>query len=510
MSVQISNKPLRRPEDWGFPEYLTVDQEKNLKELKETLLRQNVFSKRTLMPDQHLLRFLRARDFNVKKTFDMLVNDLEWRRAFEGVTFRQSDFPQLFKFANTGALYRAGYDVEGRPVIVTNLARLFPREITDLSEIPRFWVAYVHFLNSECDKAGVTDYTAIADLAGFSPSKNFSLAMTKILIDILQNFYPERLAYALVLHTPMAFRMLWNMIAPFLEERTKAKVHILGNSMDLLQKYIPKDQLELCFGGTHKPYPLPDHIAQQLSTEGITVETGYFDEELEKLQQASAPSSPGKATASATQDKKGVIARAMSKPRLEKMRSLLGRYDSLKKGVPAAIETPKACPRLTVFGATGRTGTEVVKRALAAGYDVCAFVRLDGSGIPAAFLKLQHDYGTDKLQMVVGALSDPFDLDRAIETSDAVVSCIGAPPSLSESSDFFETTASAIVAAMERNGTRRLVVVTAAQAKRMSKAWYDTNASIVENASRTMYWQTHYKHIAAVEKFIENKNEVVD
>jgi len=50
--------------------------------------------------------------------------------------------------------------LNGRPVIVTNLARMFPREITDLNELPRFWVSYVHYLNSECDKAGVTDYTA--------------------------------------------------------------------------------------------------------------------------------------------------------------------------------------------------------------------------------------------------------------------------------------------------------------------------------------------------------------
>lgn len=105
----------------------------------------------------------------------------------------------------------------------------------------------------------------------------------KILIDILQKYYPERLAYALVIHTPMTFRMLWNMIAPFLEERTKAKVHLLGNDLMALQKYIPKDQLEVVLGGTHAPYPLPDEIAQKLDSEaGITVNTGLFDGEAPK------------------------------------------------------------------------------------------------------------------------------------------------------------------------------------------------------------------------------------
>jgi putative NADH-flavin reductase len=490
-----------KPEDWGFPGWLTPDQEKALAELRETLLKQGVFSKKSLMPDQHLLRFLRARDFNVKKTLDMLVGDLEWRKAFEGITFKYTDFPQLFKFMKTGAIYRAGYDLGGRPVIVSNLARLYPRDVADVSEIPKFWVAYVHYVNMECEKAGVTDYTCIADLSGFSPSKNFSLAMVKILIDILQNYYPERLAYALILHTPMAFRMLWNMIAPFLEERTKAKVHILGSSMNLLTSYVAKDQLEECFGGSHKPYPLPDHVAQQLLGDGITVTTGYFDDETVSLATASAPS--------LKQDKK--LSRTMSKPRLEKMRSLLGRFDTLKKvASTAAIETPKGSPRVTIFGATGRTGVEVVKKALEAGYDVCAFVRTDGAGVPASFLKLQVDYGNEKLQIVLGNINDPLDLDRAIETSDAVISCIGAPPSLGENNDFFVASANAITSAMERNGTRRLVVVTAAQAKRMSKAWYDSNASIADNASRTMYWQTHYKHIAELERSIEAKTDLLD
>ena len=85
-------------------------------------------------------------------------------------------------------------------------------------------------------------------------------------MDILQKYYPERLAYALVLNAPYAFRMIWNMIAPFLEERTKAKVHILGTNMSKLQDYVAPDVLEVCFGGKHAPYPLPDHIASTFET----------------------------------------------------------------------------------------------------------------------------------------------------------------------------------------------------------------------------------------------------
>ncbi|KAH9256042.1 hypothetical protein BASA81_005818 [Batrachochytrium salamandrivorans] len=459
------------------------------------------------MPDQHLLRFLRARDFDPSKALAMMKSDLQWRRQFEGVTFRHSDFPSTFNFFPSGTLYRAGYDLDGRPVLVAVLSKFFPREVTDMGEIPKFWVSYVHRLSQECDERGMTDYTIVADLAGFSPSKNFSLAFVKVLIDILQKYYPERLAYALVLHTPMGFKMLWNMIAPFLEERTKAKVNILGNDVKGLQRYIAKDVLEEAFGGTHAPYPLPDHIAATLaSEEGITVNTGYFDDD--------APLAPAITTSAVPAAVAKPIGKKSSTARLRTMLKGL-RVKEPKVLAPVmdqplvtANEVPKNGLRATVFGSTGRTGQLVVRKALEAGYDVCVFVRLDGAGIPARFIEFQDKFGKDKLQIVTGNMDDANDLDRAIETSDCVLSCIGVSPNLNVDSDFFQDSYEAIVESMERNGVHRLVAVSAAQANRMSVAWYDANASWLENGNRAMYWQMHYKYVAAMERLVSQNGEI--
>ena len=445
-------------------------------------MKQKLFpSKEALMPDQHLLRFLRARDFDLGKTTDMLTDYLEWAREFENVTFHRSDFPSIMKFAGTGALYRAGFDKEGRPIIVVQASKIFPREVEDVQEIARYWVAYVDYLNNECEKAGSTDYTAIADLAGFNPSKNFSLALMKVLIDILQKYYPERLAYALVLNAPFAFRMIWNMIKPFLEERTQAKVTILGSDYKKLLNYVAADTLETTFGGKHAPYPLPDHIASLFDTEeGYTVHTGYFGD-------VATDHTPAEAAEAAKANGKHKLKKGMSSTRVMRVRGMLAKMSSMRAlGAPTAIEVPKSSPRVTVFGATGRTGMLVVGLALKAGYDVCAFVRIDGKGVPPALLAMGKEFGEDKLQIVVGDVTNASDLDRAIETSDAVVSCMGAPLSMQTgANEFYMTTGSKIVESMERNGTKRFVVVTAAQ---VSQAWWDSNASLTENISRPLYW----------------------
>lgn len=183
------------PEMRGFPGWLSVKEVACLESLRSKLVDQGLFHRDHVMDDKHLLRFLRARKFDLEKTFKMLAADLEWRREFENRTIHAEESPIIAGFCDKGFLYRAGRDKDGRPVLVMKCARVFPRSIKDQTEVVLYCVAYMHGLTLECEKYGVTDCTLIADLAHFSPSKNFSLAITKLLINLLQTQYPDRLAH---------------------------------------------------------------------------------------------------------------------------------------------------------------------------------------------------------------------------------------------------------------------------------------------------------------------------
>ncbi len=105
--------------------------------------------------------------------------------------------------------------------------------------------------------------------------------------------------------------------------------------------------------------------------------------------------------------------------------------------------------KLTVLGATGGIGTEVVKQALAAGHHVTAVVR-DPSRLTVE--------GT-LLEVVVAGLSEHGALTEAVAGRDAVISALG-------SRDRNPTTvvtdgARAALAALRSSGVRRLVLVTA-------------------------------------------------
>ncbi|WP_338697333.1 NAD(P)H-binding protein [Streptomyces sp. Q6] len=105
--------------------------------------------------------------------------------------------------------------------------------------------------------------------------------------------------------------------------------------------------------------------------------------------------------------------------------------------------------KLTVFGATGGIGQEIVRQALAAGHEVTAVVR-----DPARFTVTG-----ERLEVFRGDLADPGSLRPAVAGRDAVLSGLGARKR-ADAGITTELTRS-VLKAMEAEGVRRLLVVSA-------------------------------------------------
>lgn len=104
--------------------------------------------------------------------------------------------------------------------------------------------------------------------------------------------------------------------------------------------------------------------------------------------------------------------------------------------------------RLTVFGANGPTGRLVVQQALTQDHTVRAVTRR-----PDAFPALGRG-----LEVVAADVFDPGSVERAVAGSDAVISSLGVPYSRHPIEVYSKGTGH-VVAAMERQGIRRLLCV---------------------------------------------------
>lgn len=107
--------------------------------------------------------------------------------------------------------------------------------------------------------------------------------------------------------------------------------------------------------------------------------------------------------------------------------------------------------KLTVFGASGRTGRPLVEQALRAGHEVTAFVR------DPAKLGISHE----KLRVVSGDVkSNPEKVSEAVAGADAVLSVLGQTKGSPK--DLQTAGTRNVVAAMREHGVRRLVSLTGA------------------------------------------------
>lgn len=102
--------------------------------------------------------------------------------------------------------------------------------------------------------------------------------------------------------------------------------------------------------------------------------------------------------------------------------------------------------KLTIFGATGRTGRLLVEQALAAGHEVTAFAR------NPARLGQTHAH----LRVVQGDLTNAAQIEAAIQGADAVLSVLG--PSNNQPTFEISRGTDLILSAMQKTGVHRLVI----------------------------------------------------
>lgn len=102
--------------------------------------------------------------------------------------------------------------------------------------------------------------------------------------------------------------------------------------------------------------------------------------------------------------------------------------------------------KVTVFGATGRTGQRVVEQALERGHEVTAFARSPQ----------KLDAYRDRLTIVEGDVQDAGAVEKAVAGADAVVSVLGP----TENTPDYQVTRGTrhILDAMKQHGVDRLVI----------------------------------------------------
>uniref|UniRef100_A0A8C4KZL9 SEC14 like lipid binding 5 n=1 Tax=Equus asinus asinus TaxID=83772 RepID=A0A8C4KZL9_EQUAS len=217
--------------------HLTPVQESCLIQLRQWLQENH---KGKIPKDQHILRFLRARDFHLDKAREMLCQSLSWRKQHQVDLLCQTWRPPavLEEFYAGGWHYQ---DVDGRPLYILRLGHMDTKGLMKaVGEEALLW--HVLSVNEEGQKRcegntkqfgrPISSWTCLVDLEGLNMRHLWRPWVKALLrmIEVVEANYPETLGRLLIVRAPRVFPVLWTLISPFINENTRQKFLIYSGS----------------------------------------------------------------------------------------------------------------------------------------------------------------------------------------------------------------------------------------------------------------------------------------
>ncbi|XP_077249954.1 uncharacterized protein LOC143889576 [Tasmannia lanceolata] len=199
--------------------------------------------------DVSISRYLRARNWNVKKATKMLKETLKWRYEYKPEEIR---WDEVSHEAETGKIYRTNYiDKYGRSVLVM-------RPGCQNTKSTKGQIRYLVYCMENAIMNLAPDREQMVwliDFQGFNMT-NISVKVTRETAHVLQDCYPERLGLAILYNPPKFFESFWTIVKPFLEPKTYKKVKFVYSddigTKKIMEDLFDMDKLEVAFGGRNQ------------------------------------------------------------------------------------------------------------------------------------------------------------------------------------------------------------------------------------------------------------------
>ncbi|GAK65574.1 sec14 cytosolic factor [Moesziomyces antarcticus] len=251
----------------GHPGNLTEAQTRALHELTAALRHDGALHEAESEPpsyqDTQLLRFLRARNFNVAAARTMYLKAEAWKKEIKlDRLVREFDFAERDEVASHGwSMYFHKTDRLGRPIFIQDLGNMDVTKVFQITTpervIENFAVTLelaVRHRYEACTVASgrwVDDNMMVVNLAGLGLGTFWSMkGQLQQLLAILDNNFPELSGRVQIINAPYMFSTIWSWVKGWLPVATVEKIDIAGADYhDRIWQYVSKQDWPRSLGG---------------------------------------------------------------------------------------------------------------------------------------------------------------------------------------------------------------------------------------------------------------------
>ena len=192
------------------------------------------------LDDYTLLKYLKARDFDVKRASKILYEHLEFRRNYR---------PEELTLASPGVFEEAlpmGTSLKGNAVLAFRVRTYNPSMYTKES----FLVSRVYEVEQAHRRMALAGWKSdrimcISDLGGYRLLKHanpHALYLQRQVLEVFQTLYRDKLEAVLIVNSPAVFQGIWSLMRGWFKPETAKRV-VFINDFSELQQYIAPEEI---------------------------------------------------------------------------------------------------------------------------------------------------------------------------------------------------------------------------------------------------------------------------
>jgi len=185
--------------------------------------------------DQVLIRFLRARNYDIGNAESMIRNAIQWRKDMDIENFIKWDFPKYYN-DDIGYSFH-GKDREGAPILWIPVGKWNGKNLVENGEGENLlrWGFVMMERGLKASSETNSQGQVVVDLEGLSYSQVSHVASLKLFYQGCQRVeqcYPELIKSVTIINAPWVFTIGFNFIKGIITRKTMAKLQIFGSNRD--------------------------------------------------------------------------------------------------------------------------------------------------------------------------------------------------------------------------------------------------------------------------------------